>query len=55
MSQNAAAVENKPKPTARKDMTKAQWTLKEIARNKTAYFMLAPFSNFRSSSSWITM
>ena len=43
MSQNAAAVENKPKPTARKDMTKAQWTLKEIARNKTAYFMLAPF------------
>ena len=32
----------KPKPTARKDMTKAQWTLKEIARNKTAYFMLAP-------------
>ena len=41
MSQNAAAV--KPKPTARKDMTKFQWTLKEIARNKTAYLMIAPF------------
>ncbi len=43
MSQNATAVENKPKPTARKDMSKFQWTLKEIARNKTAYFMIAPF------------
>ena len=43
MSQNAAAAANKPKPTARKDMTKAQWTLKEMARNKTAYFMIAPF------------
>ncbi len=42
MSQNAAAVKT-PKPTARKDMTKFQWTLKEIARNKTAYFMIAPF------------
>jgi len=41
MSQNAAAV--KPKPTSRKDMTKFQWTLREIARNKTAYFMIAPF------------
>ena len=43
MSQNAAATANKPKPTARKDMTKFQWTLKEIGRNKTAYFMIAPF------------
>ena len=43
MSQNAAAAANKPKPTARKDMTRAQWTLKEMARNKTAYFMIAPF------------
>ncbi len=42
MSQNAAAVKT-PKPTSRKDMTKFQWTLKEIARNKTAYFMIAPF------------
>ncbi len=39
MSQNASAA----KPTARKDMTKAQWTLKEMARNKTAYIMIAPF------------
>lgn len=43
MSQNAAAVENKPKPTARKDMTKAQWTLNEMKRNKVAYVMIAPF------------
>lgn len=43
MSQNAAAVESTPKPVARKDMTKAQWTLKEIKRNKTAYLMIAPF------------
>ncbi len=42
MSQNAAAVKT-PKPTSRKDMTKFQWTIKEIARNKTAYFMIAPF------------
>ena len=43
MSQNAAAAANKPKPRARKDMSRAQWTLKEMARNKTAYFMIAPF------------
>jgi len=43
MSQNAAAVESKPKPTARKDMTKAQWTLNEMKRNKVAYIMIAPF------------
>ena len=42
MSQNAAAAKT-PKPTSRKDMTKFQWTLKEIARNKTAYLMIAPF------------
>ncbi|MBR4881226.1 MAG: sugar ABC transporter permease [Clostridia bacterium] len=42
MSQNAAAVKT-PKPTSRKDMTKFQWTLKEMARNKTAYLMIAPF------------
>ena len=42
MSQNAAAVKT-PKPTSRKDMTKFEWTIKEIARNKTAYFMIAPF------------
>ncbi len=42
MPQNATA-KNAPKPTSRKDMTKFQWTLKEIARNKTAYIMIAPF------------
>ena len=31
------------RPVARKDMTKAQWTWKEIKRNKTAYLMIAPF------------
>ena len=42
MPQNATAKKS-PKPTSRKDMTKFQWTLKEIARNKTAYIMIAPF------------
>ncbi|MBE6606522.1 MAG: sugar ABC transporter permease, partial [Ruminococcaceae bacterium] len=42
MSQNTATAEVK-KPVSRKDMTKWQWTLKEIKRNKTAYFMVAPF------------
>ncbi len=43
MSQNAAAAKGTSKPTARKDMTRLQWTLKEMARNKTAYIMIAPF------------
>ncbi len=42
MSTNAAAVEKK-KATSRKEMTKMQWTLKEMKRNKAAYFMIAPF------------
>lgn len=42
MSQNTATAEVK-RPVSRKDMTKWQWTLKEIKRNKTAYFMVAPF------------
>ena len=29
--------------TARKDMTMAQWTIKEMKRNKVGYFMVAPF------------
>lgn len=41
MSQNTAA--EVKRPVSRKDMTKWQWTLKEIKRNKTAYFMVAPF------------
>ena len=31
------------RPVARKDMTRAQWTWKEMKRNKTAYFFVAPF------------
>ncbi len=31
------------RPVSRKDMTKWQWTLKEIKKNKTAYIMIAPF------------
>ena len=33
----------KTKPVSRKDMTKWQWTWKEMKNNKTAYFLLAPF------------
>ena len=39
MSQKTA---NK-KAVARKDMTKAQWTWKEMKRNKAAYLMVAPY------------
>ena len=39
MSQKTA---NK-KAVARKDMSRAQWTWKEMKRNKTAYLMVAPF------------
>ena len=31
------------KAVARKDMTKAQWTWKEMKRNKVAYIMVAPY------------
>lgn len=31
------------RPVSRKDMTRAQWTWKEMKRNKTAYLMVAPF------------
>ena len=31
------------KPVSRKDMSRLQWTWKEIKRNKTAYFLVAPF------------
>ena len=33
----------KKQPVSRKDMTKWQWTLKEIKRNGTAYALVAPF------------
>ncbi len=39
MSQKTA----EKKAVARKDMTKMQWTLKEIKRNKVAYAMIAPY------------
>ncbi len=39
MSQKTA----KKKAVARKDMTKFQWTLKEMKRNKVAYLMIAPY------------
>ena len=39
MSQKTAT----KKAVARKDMTKAQWTWKEIKRHKAAYFMVAPY------------
>ncbi len=31
------------RPVARKDMTKAQWTWREMKKNKVAYLMIAPF------------
>ena len=39
MSQKTA----EKKAVSRKDMTKAQWTWKEMKRNKVAYIMVAPF------------
>ena len=33
----------KERPVARDEMSKLQWTWKEMKNNKTAYFMLAPF------------
>ena len=39
MSQKTAA----KKAVSRKDMTKLQWTLKEMKRNRVGYFMVAPF------------
>ncbi|MBR5294974.1 MAG: sugar ABC transporter permease, partial [Clostridia bacterium] len=35
--------ETAKRPVSRKDMTKWQWTLKEMKNNKTGYFLLAPF------------
>lgn len=34
------------RPTQRSEMSKMQWTWKEMKKNKTAYFMLAPFFIF---------
>ena len=40
MSQTKAETK---RPTQRDEMSKFQWTWKEMKKNKTAYFMLAPF------------
>ena len=43
MSKVSAKKIDKTRPLARDEMSKLQWTWKEMKRNKTAYFMLAPF------------
>lgn len=43
MADNTAAVKVSKKPVSRKDMSKFQWTLKEMKRNRVAYVMIAPF------------
>ena len=43
VSAEAAAPAAAKKPVARKNMTKAQWTWKEMKRNYIAYIMCAPF------------
>ena len=43
MSEKTASAAVAKKPVARKDMTKLQWTLKEMKRNYLAYIMCAPF------------
>ena len=43
MSQENAKAVGTSRPVKRDEMSKWQWTWKEMKRNKTAYFMLAPF------------
>ena len=43
MSQTENAVKAQARPVKRDEMSKLQWTWKEMKRNKTAYFMLFPF------------
>ena len=43
MSQENANAVGTPRPVQRDEMSKWQWTWKEMKKNKTAYFMLAPF------------
>ena len=40
VEENAAQA---PRPVQREEMSKFQWTWNEVKKNKTAYFMLAPF------------
>lgn len=41
--EESSTVDKKKKAVCRKDMTKAQWTWREMKRNKVAYLMIAPF------------
>ncbi len=43
MSQAEIKADAKNRPLRRDEMSKLQWTWKEMKRNKTAYFMLFPF------------
>ena len=43
MSQENVKADGKSRPVRRDEMSKWQWTWKEMKKNKTAYFMLAPF------------
>ncbi|MBO5907754.1 MAG: sugar ABC transporter permease [Clostridia bacterium] len=43
MSQENVKTVDTARPVKRDEMSKWQWTWKEIKRNKTAYFMVAPF------------
>ena len=43
MSQAETKTTVKNRPLRRDEMSKWQWTWKEMKRNKTAYFMLFPF------------
>ena len=43
MSQTETKTVDEKRPLRRDEMSKWQWTWKEIKRNKTAYFMLFPF------------
>ena len=43
-TENAAVQDNQAvRPVAREEMSKFQWTWNEMKKNKTAYFMVAPF------------
>ena len=43
MSQENVKTVDKSRPVKRDEMSKWQWTWKEMKKNKTAYFMVAPF------------
>ena len=43
MIMEAEIKSNQKRPRSRAEMSKLEWTWKEMKRNKTAYFMLAPF------------